>query len=123
MARRIIHISFFLSETISFLLQLIYIYFFFLLLQRKKLEAWECRWREVLYRTFVDQVDAMKQSFFSNRQDKRMSLYPYLVTLPVDDFVNIMMQVRCLLERFCVSTMQKCILLMFDVSKIILVWV
>ncbi|ROT79014.1 DNA-directed RNA polymerase, mitochondrial [Penaeus vannamei] len=59
---------------------------------RKKLEAWESRWREVLYRTFVDQVDAMKQSFFSNRQDKRMSLYPYLVTLPADDFVNVMMQ-------------------------------
>ncbi|XP_071545761.1 DNA-directed RNA polymerase, mitochondrial [Panulirus ornatus] len=59
---------------------------------RKMLEYWEGRWQKVLRQTFLTQVDVLKKSFFSQRLDKRMTLYPYLVTLPPDEFVNIMVQ-------------------------------
>ncbi|XP_042225272.1 DNA-directed RNA polymerase, mitochondrial-like [Homarus americanus] len=59
---------------------------------RKMLELWEGRWRKVLHNSFVTQLNVLKKSFFSNRLDKRMTLYPYLVTLPPEEFVNIMMQ-------------------------------
>ncbi|KAK8723017.1 hypothetical protein OTU49_012002 [Cherax quadricarinatus] len=59
---------------------------------RKMLEMWEERWRTVLRHTFTTQVSVLKKSFFSNQLDKRMTLYPYLISLPPEEFVNIMMQ-------------------------------
>ncbi|XP_064077870.1 DNA-directed RNA polymerase, mitochondrial-like [Macrobrachium nipponense] len=62
------------------------------ILYREKLTRWEAKWREALYTNFTAKVDAMKKNFSSTRRNKEMNLYPYLVCLPPEDFVNIMMQ-------------------------------
>ncbi|CAL4068042.1 unnamed protein product, partial [Meganyctiphanes norvegica] len=59
---------------------------------REKLKSWETRWEESFYRTFVEQVEALRQSFFSHRRDKPLALYPYLVALPTEDYIEIMLE-------------------------------
>lgn len=68
-------------------------------LQRKMLEDWEEKWRGVLHQTFLTQLGALKKSFYGNGLDRRMSIYPYLVSLPPEEFINVMMQVT--LMCFC----------------------
>ncbi|KAK8402805.1 hypothetical protein O3P69_000847 [Scylla paramamosain] len=59
---------------------------------RKILEDWEEKWRSVLRQTFITQLGVMKKSFYGSGLDKRMSIYPYLVSLPPEEFISIMMQ-------------------------------
>ncbi|XP_076057665.1 mitochondrial RNA polymerase [Oratosquilla oratoria] len=59
---------------------------------RDKLMSWEERWKEVMFKTFIAHVESMKKSFFGNKRDKQMTLYPYLVALPPEDYINIMLQ-------------------------------
>nr|XP_045605843.1 DNA-directed RNA polymerase, mitochondrial-like isoform X1 [Procambarus clarkii] len=59
---------------------------------REMLEFWEDKWRKVLHQTLVTQLNALKKCFFANRLDKRMTLYPYLISIPPEEFVSIMMQ-------------------------------
>lgn len=62
-------------------------------LQRKLVENYEQQWRNVLLETFNRSLGVMKRKFFSNQLDKRMTVYPYLVSLEPEEFVDIMVQV------------------------------
>ncbi|MPC14571.1 DNA-directed RNA polymerase, mitochondrial [Portunus trituberculatus] len=59
---------------------------------RKILEDWEEKWRSVLHQTFITQLGVMKKSFYGSGLDKRMTIYPYLVSLPPEEFISVMMQ-------------------------------
>ncbi|XP_050737919.1 DNA-directed RNA polymerase, mitochondrial-like isoform X2 [Eriocheir sinensis] len=59
---------------------------------RKMLHDWEEKWRGVLHQTFLTQLGALKKSFYGNGLDRRMSIYPYLVSLPPEEFISVMMQ-------------------------------
>ncbi|KAG0723607.1 DNA-directed RNA polymerase, mitochondrial [Chionoecetes opilio] len=61
---------------------------------RKVLDDWEEQWRGVLHQTFINQLAVMKKSFYGSGLDRRMSIYPYLQSLPADDFINVMMQIQ-----------------------------
>ncbi|KAK4327691.1 hypothetical protein Pmani_001842 [Petrolisthes manimaculis] len=59
---------------------------------RKLVEDYEQQWRSVLLDTFTRTLGVLKKNFFSNQLDKRMTVYPYLVSLAPEEFVDIMVQ-------------------------------
>ncbi|KAK7074998.1 hypothetical protein SK128_009855 [Halocaridina rubra] len=59
---------------------------------REKLAKWEARWKEAIHTTFIKKVDGMKKSVSSNRHNREINLLPYLVCLPPEYYVSILIQ-------------------------------
>lgn len=58
----------------------------------KTLEVWKGRWHQALLTALTSQLEKMRKNFFSRGEDMKITLFPYLLLLPPEQLVSLMLQ-------------------------------